>query len=66
MQWHVQLRAVAVAVRAQVGGAWAHAVSTHARVTGSLQFLQEHERKPAVDGLDLMSLLILPVQQLPR
>jgi hypothetical protein len=41
-------------------------VSTHARVAGSLQFLQEHERKPAVDGLDLMSLLILPVQQLPR
>jgi hypothetical protein len=41
-------------------------VGTHARVAGSLQFLQEHERKPAVDGLDLMSLLILPVQQLPR
>jgi hypothetical protein len=31
-----------------------------------LQFLQAHERTAAVEGLDLMSLLILPVQQLPR
>ena len=38
----------------------------HAAYAVLLQFLQAHERTAAVEGLDLMSLLILPVQQLPR
>ena len=30
------------------------------------EFLAAHEQTPAVEGLNLMSFLVLPVQQLPR